>query len=721
MAGHSVRTARQMLNRQLPWAAGGLGLAAAALMAWTLQQQIDHGLPGRHWEPWLVFGLGGLAAVLMATLLTVQRRAQDRAESSALRLGTDLERMALAARKTFDAVIITDAARRITWVNAGFERITGWCFDEVLGQSPGALLQVPETDRATIASLRAALDGGQPFNGELLNRHRRGHLYWIEVGIQPLFDAQGAVNGFLAVQRDITAAREATRALAAERHRLQRIINATQAGTWEHNLITGENNNSRRYAEMLGYSLEEFTLPGAPKFMQFVHPDDAPSVECARNAHLHGLTREYGCEFRMRHKAGHWIWVKTLGQVVERSASGEPRIIAGIHLDITQWRHAQAEMERSAHVLRSAIDAIDEAFVVYDPEDRLLLCNDKYREVYSRSADQIRPGARFEDLLRHGLHHGQFPAAAGREEAWLAERMAQHRSGTATILQKLADGRTVRIVERLTPDGCVVGFRVDISELARATEVAERASRAKTEFIATVSHELRTPLQSIIGFSELGQIFAAGHAQFQPMFDDIQAGGRRMLALVNALLDVSKIEAGGGRLSLSHSDLAVLVAAVVHELRPQLGARALSLRMPQPLSELPVCVNASRMQQVLRNVLANAIRFAPEGSTLEIDGGLRAEGDARVVWLSVRDHGPGIPPDELQSIFEPFVQSSRTRDGSGGTGLGLSICHKIMQAHGGDIKAANAEGGGAELTLWLPAQPSAVARLPVSSADAVAA
>jgi signal transduction histidine kinase len=113
-----------------------------------------------------------------------------------------------------------------------------------------------------------------------------------------------------------------------------------------------------------------------------------------------------------------------------------------------------------------------------------------------------------------------------------------------------------------------------------------------------------------------------------------------------------------------------------------------------------VRANAFRMQQVVRNVLANAIRFAPAGSRIEIQA---RQGHAGGAWLAVRDQGPGIPPDELDTIFDAFVQSSRTRDGSGGTGLGLTICRKIMRAHGGRIEAANADGGGAIISLWLPA------------------
>jgi signal transduction histidine kinase len=277
--------------------------------------------------------------------------------------------------------------------------------------------------------------------------------------------------------------------------------------------------------------------------------------------------------------------------------------------------------------------------------------------------------------------------------------MAQHRSGDATLVQRLDAERIVRVVERRMPDGHLVGFRVDITELVQATQAAERASLTKSEFIATISHELRTPLQSIIGFSALGQHFSAGQGRYEQMFEDILAGGNRMLKLVNALLDVSKFEGGSGRLAMDSADLLALAAGVVHELSPQLSGRSLRVELPQPAPVLRVQANAFRLQQVLRNLLANAIRFAPPGSAIDLTAGTDDAGDA---WLSVRDRGPGIPDDELQSVFEPFVQSSRTSDGAGGTGLGLTICRKIMQAHGGRVAAANAADGGARMTIWLP-------------------
>ena len=213
--------------------------------------------------------------------------------------------------------------------------------------------------------------------------------------------------------------------------------------------------------------------------------------------------------------------------------------------------------------------------------------------------------------------------------------------------------------------------------------------------------ELRTPLQSIIGFSELGAVRGRQHEKLAAMFTDIHAAGQRMLALVNDLLDVSKIESTVGTFHLERTDVRPLVREVVRELEPLLAARRLHVALT--LSDVPLVakVDPLRFQQVVRNVIANALKFSPERAAIDVVAELTA--DSRIA-LSVRDRGPGIPPAELEKIFEAFVQSSKTKQGSGGTGLGLAICRKIVEAHGGRIQAENAEGGGSRFTIWLPAR-----------------
>ncbi|WP_284616412.1 sensor histidine kinase [Aquabacterium humicola] len=266
----------------------------------------------------------------------------------------------------------------------------------------------------------------------------------------------------------------------------------------------------------------------------------------------------------------------------------------------------------------------------------------------------------------------------------------------------------IRIAPFTDPAGAVAGvitsvldvteFREAERQVREAKEAAERANDAKSEFLANISHELRTPLQTILGFAELGLRRSGSQPMLQRMFEDIVQGGKRMLHLVNTLLDLSRLDSTVGAIRLQRIDIEPALREVVQELAPMARERGLRFAVPAPV-HLLVDADAFRLQQVLRNVLANGLRFAPTGTAIELDWQSPAGGGA---LIQVRDRGPGIPPDELETIFEPFVQSSRTKDGSGGTGLGLAICRKVLAAHRGSIRARNADGGGAVFEIRLP-------------------
>jgi PAS domain S-box-containing protein len=653
--------------------------------------------------PALAIGLGSLTTLLVAALLRQQTVSRHRAEQLAAEMTADLSRLALVVRETSNAVVITDAKRRITWVNAGFERLTGYTAEEALGQSPGALLQFSGTDPMTVRQMRQAFSKGSAFKGDVLNRDKLGRAYWLHLDVQPVHNDVGQLTGFIAIESDITARKEAEQTTRAARAFLDQTGRIGGIGGWAFDIETRSLQGTEQTCRILDLdSNHVLTLKDCLRCC----PVSVRREIRAAMADGFDHRTDWDVEIPMVTHKGRRIWIRLLAE--GSYADGGLVSIIGAIQDITTHKDMQAQIERNEQLLRGAIETIDEAFVLFDPQDRLVFCNEKYLQVYDTSRDRIVPGVGFEDIVRAGVARGQYPGAIGREEAWVAERLAQHQSGDLPLVQKLNDGRVLRILERKMPDGHTVGFRVDITDLTQATEVAEQANRAKSEFIATISHELRTPLQSIMGFSDLGMHFAREMAPFQQMFTDIHNGGQRMLVLVNGLLDVSKIDSQEGSLELKSAHLNPLLGEVAKELAHLASQRGVQLELALPEHPLMAQVHTFRLQQVIRNVLANAIRFAPPDTTIKMHAWMTQDtGQPATCRIDVQDSGPGIPADELDAIFEPFVQSSRTRDGAGGTGLGLAICRKIMGAHGGRIWASNASGGGALIHIELPAWQAA--------------
>ena len=368
-----------------------------------------------------------------------------------------------------------------------------------------------------------------------------------------------------------------------------------------------------------------------------------------------------------------------------------------------QLDQAQQQVARRERELRVTIASLQEIVFRTDTSGALTFVNERWAD-YTHTPVESAVGRHPWDLRVPADRPAVRALFAAANDA--GQRRLQARMVTAVGLRWFDVS-----VMPLQQDGQLLGFAgsaMDVTEsrnAERATrearDAAEEASQAKSEFIANISHELRTPLQSILGFSELGLMRARDQDRFKSMFGDIQGAGQRMLNLVNDLLDVAKIDSTIGTMNLERSDLRGLVRGVAGELLPQLGARGLRLELHLPEQPLRAKVDPMRFEQVLRNVLANAIKFSPAGGLISLIGDQAASGE---LHLAVSDRGPGIPPAELESIFEAFVQSSHTKDGSGGTGLGLAICRKIVDAHGGTIHADNRPGGGAVFHIRLPAR-----------------
>jgi diguanylate cyclase (GGDEF)-like protein/PAS domain S-box-containing protein len=257
----------------------------------------------------------------------------------------ELARLSLVAEHTDSAVVLCDHQGSVTWVNAAFERISGHRLAQMLGRKPDSVLQSAHTDASAVAQWCQAVAAGQALQLELQHRHPSGREHWLRLDLQPSQDltpnAKTTQSGFIAVLTDITA-------LVTERERLEVTVDAAGLGTWELDITSGSARLNERWFSMLGYSGDE--MPHTQEsWLALLHPDDLPPTQEALQRHLVQASSPYRVEFRMRHKMGAWQWIMAAGAVVERGPQGEPRRMAGVHLDISQRKQLEAALVSVVH------------------------------------------------------------------------------------------------------------------------------------------------------------------------------------------------------------------------------------------------------------------------------------------------------------------------------------------------------------------------------------
>jgi signal transduction histidine kinase/ActR/RegA family two-component response regulator len=446
-------------------------------------------------------------------------------------------------------------------------------------------------------------------------------------------------------------------------------------------------------------------ISGSP----WVGADANPVGTYQRVSQLDGLPRTYGY-YRLADYGLNFVVGQTVDEILAPYRQHRTNMI-GVALVISllmvtmfgllyrsfvRRSAVEQQLHDSQGMLRSAVDTIGEAFVVYDREDRLAYFNEQYREVYRSSADLLVTGNRFEDIIRAGAERGQYKEAIGHVDEWVAQRMVSHRQGNTDIVQQLGNGRWIRIRERMTPEGFIVGFRIDITEFVEARDAAEASNRAKSQFLATMSHEIRTPMNGILGMAQLLLMPDLKQEERVEFARTIVNSGKSLLTLLNDILDLSKIEAGKLQLQEAECDPAQLIADAAHlfvEQAQQKGVTVDSSWEGEPLQDCRA--DSSRVRQMLTNLVSNALKFTDQGRVKVTGRCVAREKDFAVLEFSVVDSGIGIAEDKLPLLFQPFsqVDSSNTRK-YGGTGLGLSIVRTLAQLMGGEVGVESTPGLG---------------------------
>jgi len=512
------------------------------------------------------------------------------------------------------------------------------------------------------------------------------------------------------------------------RQRLDTALGRGRCGLWDWDIARGTIFWSDSMYALLGYRPERDLLSFG-RVNAMIHPDDGDLYSLALGLAASHATVDH--EFRLRGADGSWIWLRTRAEIVPDGADGG-RHLVGIAVDVTEQRRLAESSATADMRLRDAVEAISEAFVLWDDANRLVLCNSKFRALHALSPEDATPGRRYPEIMGRGV----LPPV--RRE--LPER---GQAGARTFEVELTDGRWLQVSERRTNDGGYVSVGTDITSLKRHQEqlvaserelietvrdlkrsrrtlelqtqqladLAERhldqkaqaeiANQAKSEFLANMSHELRTPLNAIMGFAELmeSEVYGAlGSPRYGEYCRDIRSSGTYLLSVIDDILHMSRIEAKRVHLSCRDLGLGAAIGGALKLVAETARVKSIGLHV-EVGAALRVHADERALQQILLNVLQNAVKFTQGGGRVSV----RARPCGAFVHLFIEDSGIGIPRGALAKLGRPFeqVETNLTRS-YGGSGLGLAIARSTAELHGGSLRIRSEEGVGTIVLVRLP-------------------
>ena len=705
----------------------GVFLVTLAVGAWI---QAGHGR-----DEALIDAVADIDVIALAAAAGLARSAEGQPEA---RLAAVARGLPQAATGNGRSLVLADGAGAILAAHpAALGALT---LDELLGAGQpltaladraGVMLVRTGDGEEAIATVRALAGAGQLAVLQPVARALAGWRMRTFGQVSLL-----AASGFVVVGLGLAYSLQASRARAADKvcdrlkQRIDSALGRGRCGLFDWDLPRGRIYWSDSMYELLGYSRgEEFLSFGAVNAM--VHPDDGDLYSLADRLSS-SRTRAIDHALRMRNAAGDWVWLRARAEVVT-DPDDAGRHLVGIAVDITEQRRLAERTATADARLRDAVDAISEAFVLWDADNRLVLCNAKFRELHGFGVEATPAGRPYGELMQESRSTvvKQQPVSGPACPV-----------GSRTFEAQLGDGRWLQVNERRTKDGGYVSVGTDITALKRheaqlleserrligtvgdlrrsrqtlelqkqqLAELAERhleqkaqaesANRAKSEFLANMSHELRTPLNAIIGFAEVMEsgMFGSLCEKYGEYCRDIRTSGESLLHLIDDILDMSRIEAG--RICLDKTQ--VPVAAAIEKALGIVSGYAAAKKLAVTVETMPgivVPADERALQQILVNLLQNAVKFTPEGGRVIVRA--RSAGDA--VNIYVEDDGIGIPKEALHKLGRPFEQvETQMSKSHRGSGLGLAIARSLSELHGGGLRIRSQEGAGTIVLVHLP-------------------
>jgi two-component system cell cycle sensor histidine kinase PleC len=562
-----------------------------------------------------------------------------------------------------------------------------------------------------------------------------------------------ATTGFVVLILGFAFHWQATRAREADvihdtvRYRIDTALNRGRCGLWDWDLARGRVFWSHSMFDILGLPPKDDLLTFG-EVSALVHKDDINLYELATQV-ADSKVQSIDHAFRMRHADGRWLWLRARCELARQEGEGGLHLI-GIAVDITEQKTLVERTMAADLRLRDAIETIPEAFVLWDADNRMVLCNSNFQELHHLPDEVVQAGARYESVV-----------AAGKKPILRTTVAADDAQppGAGTFEVQLDDGRWMHISERRTKDGGYVSVGTDITKIklheqklvegekrqaatindlrksqdalqlqtdqladlaekyAEEKTRAEEANQAKSKFLANMSHELRTPLNAIIGFSEImeaAMFGPLGADKYSEYSRDIKESGQYLLDVINDILDMSKIEAGGIRLVREEVDLDSVLADCLRVVWARANEKELNLTS-RINPAIRLTADRRALKQIALNLLSNAVKFTPDRGAVTVRGHVRAG----KVTIAIEDTGIGIPKDALRKLGRPFEQvESQLTKRHQGSGLGLAIAKSLTEMHGGAMRIYSKLGKGTTVVVRLPLETKLLQR--ADPADAAA-
>jgi PAS domain S-box-containing protein len=551
-------------------------------------------------------------------------------------------------------------------------------------------------------------------------------LHHEEVRVAPLDD-----HNVLVIIRDITDRKQAdAERLAAEQVRqelglLETILDVVLAGYWDWNLVDNIAYISPGFKRMFGY--EDHELSNQPDIWQnIVVQEDLPEILNRLDHHIrtHGQQPFYN-EVRYHHKDGGIVWVICSGKVIEWSKDGQALRMIGCHVNISDRKQIEAALMDSQAKYQRLVDDIGDSFVVFshagthDPhrDDILTYVSSGFTSVFGSSREAaigqswVTIADWVEDDLANAIRRTSQVAEQGFQELDMRFYHPDKGLRTLHVCQHpvLDQNGQLIAIEGIAED--ITDRKQAEAQLQRSNEELMQATRLKDEFLANMSHELRTPLNAILGMTEAlrEQVFGPINPRQMQALETAHSSGTHLLELINDILDVSKIEAGQVELSIAPTEVISLCRSSMAFIHYPAQKKQIQLTLQLPPHVPDLLVDERRIRQVLINLLNNAVKFTPEGGRIVLEVMLNEDRsdtelrDRNWLRLAVRDTGIGIAPEQMDDIFQPFVQiDSALNRQYEGTGLGLALVQRLVALHGGQVTVTSEVGVGSCFRVDLP-------------------